>query len=571
MKKRLISLFLAAAMLTASLAGCGQEEKSKESTGVQKSESASEVVEEKREDVTLTILMHGGSSVSGVQDDPVTIAVQEKLGINMDIISTNGMDITATLNALIASDDVPDIVVAVTADQGNLLLESDVIMPLDDLMAEYAPNIMNNDLAQAALFMNREFTYKTEDGENYFIPVLCGENYIAGAPQVAPYIRWDIYQKIGMPAVEDMDGLLDVLKQMQDAYPETEDGRKVYAISGSLADGAWNNWSLTAIEAAFGVRRVHTSGLAYISTSDPTKLINGFEGEDAPVWRQFRLFNKAYQMGILDPDSATMKHDQFNEKITAGQVLYTPFNAMSVDVEDDPEKYFLPVPLENFENDSFTCSYSNAGGQFGYAISKSCKYPERAMELLDYIWSEEGAYLFANGSLQGENWDVVDGKPQLLESYVEAREAGTVEAPLFYNFIGEYVNQKTGEPYRLNATDAYYSKYLSDEHASAYCEKYDVLSPLENFTKAEYYLWDTARQKAMPNLEGELKDKADILKEYCLRNLTRMVFAESDEEFEQMRQQFMKDIEELGAQEIYEFLEEGYNSTAQEISGYLDK
>lgn len=575
MKKRSIALFLVLAMMLAALSGCAKtaEQEQSEAPAVSTSEdneAETTVPEEtEREDITLTILMHGGATASGIQDDPVTKAIQEKLGITMDVISTNGMDITANLNALIASDDLPDIVVAVTPDQGKLLLDADAIIPLDDLIAEYGGDIAESNLAQTGMYLNREYIYKTEDGKNYFIPVLSGENYIAGFPQVAPYIRWDIYEKIGMPEVEDMDGLLDVLKQMQDAYPETEDGRTVYAISGSLADGAWNNWSLTAIEAAIGMRRVHTSGLAYLSTADPTKMVNGFEGENAPVWRLFRFFNKAYQMGILDPESATMKHDQFNEKISAGQVLYTPFKAAGAVIENDAEKYFLPVPFENFENDSFTCSYSNAAGQFNYAISKNCEYPERAMELLNYIWTSEGAYLFANGSLQGENWDVVDGEAQLLETYVQGRNDGSIAAPLFSNFIGQYIDPETNQPYNLTSSDTYFENYLSDEHTKAYCEKYGVQSPIENFTKAEHHLWDTAFQMAMPTLEGEMKDIGDRLKEYALTNLTKMVFAETDEEFEQMRQKFMEDINSMGAPELYAYMEEVYNSQVAAIYDYL--
>lgn len=399
MKKKLIAVLVAMATLLALISGCAQKaaptEKNTTSTGTDVTETqgtASQEPEAERENVTLTILLHGGSTVSGVQDDPVTKAIQEKLGITLDVISTNGMDVTATLNALIASDDLPDIVVAVKQEQGQLLLDSDALLPLDDLVEQYGANIKQSESAQAAMSLTRQFSYQME--ENYFIPVLTGENYTSGFPQVAPYIRWDIYEQIGAPAVENMDDLLNVLKQMQDAYPETENGKKVYAISGSLADGAWNNWSLTAIEAALGVRRVHTSGLAYTSTSDPSHLINGFEGDDAPVWRLFEFFNKAYQMGILDPEAATMKHDQFTEKIAAGQVLYTPFNAAGTLIENDPDKYFLPVPFEAYENDSFTCSYANSGGQFGYAISKSCEYPERAMELLDYEPNIQGSNLF---------------------------------------------------------------------------------------------------------------------------------------------------------------------------------
>ena len=75
--------------------------------------------------------------MSGVQDDPVTKAVEEKLGITMDIISTSGMDLTAELNALIASDDLPDIVVGITPEQRQLLVDSEQIIPLDGLVEQY--------------------------------------------------------------------------------------------------------------------------------------------------------------------------------------------------------------------------------------------------------------------------------------------------------------------------------------------------------------------------------------------------------------------------------------------------
>lgn len=569
MKKRLLALFVAVMLLATLFAGCTKAPAADDVQEPNQGSAQSENKPAKKEDVTLTILMHGGTTTSGVQDDAVTKAVQEKLGITMDIITTSGMDLDTTLNAMIASEDVPDIVVAVTPGQGQLLLESEAIIPLNDLIDEYAPHIKENKNAQAGMYLNREYTYVTDSGEDYFIPVLSGMNYIAGTPQVAANIRWDIYEQIGMPEVKNIDDLLNVLKQMQDAYPETEDGRKVYAISGSLGDGAWNNWSLTAIEAAIGVRRVHNGGLVYLSTADPTQIINGYEGEDAPTWRLFKLFNKAYQMGILDPDAATMMHDQYWEKLMTGTALYCPFDLTGAYVNEDPGQYFLPVAFSQFENDSFTCSYANSAGQFNYAISATCKNPEKAIELLDFIWSAEGAYLFANGSEQGGNWDLVDGQPQLKAEYVEGVNAGTIEGPLFANFIGEYVNPETGTPYNLTATDYYYNEYRTTDATKAYCEKYGVDSPLENFTKAEHYVFDTAWQLALPTLEGELKDKSDAIQEYALTYLTKMVYAKSDAEFEAMRQEFLKTVNEMGAQEVFAFYAENYGARAAEMAQYL--
>ena len=573
MKKRLLALVLALVLLVTLFAGCnkpsGSGDVQEPNQGGSQSSNKEDKNDKKEENVTLTILMHGGATTSGVQDDAVTKAVQEKLGITMDIITTSGMDLDTTLNAMIASEDVPDIVVAVTPAQGQLLLESEVIIPLTELVEKYAPHIKESKNAQAGMYLNREYTYVTESGEDYFIPVLSGNNYIAGTPQVAANIRWDLYEQIGMPEVKNIDDLLNVLKQMQDACPETEDGRKVYAISGSLGDGAWNNWSLTAIEAAIGVRRVHNGGLVYLSTADPTQILNGYEGENAPTWRLFRLFNKAYQMGILDPDAATMMHDQYWEKLMTGTALYCPFDLTGAQVNGDPAQFFLPVAFSEFENDSFTCSYANSAGQFNYAISATCKHPEKAIELLDYIWSAEGAYLFANGSLEGGNWEMVDGNPQLKAEYVEGVNAGTIEGPLFSNFVGEYVNPENGQPYNLTATDYYYNVYRTTDATKAYCEKYGVDSPLENFTKAEHHVFDTAWQLALPKLEGDLKDKSDAIQEYALTYLTKMVYAKSDAEFEAMRQEFMETVNAMGAQEVYAFYAENYGARAAEMAKYL--
>ena len=566
MKKKLLVFLLVLVMLFSLLAGCAKDEATPDGTS---SKTSSESTEE-REDITLTILMHGGASVSGIQDDPVTKYVQEKLGITMDVISDNGMDVDATLNAMIASDDLPDIVVAQFDRHANLLVEADAVLPLDDLLETYGQNIVGSEAGAKALFLQQNYSAVGSGTDaTYFVPVLVGLNYISGFPQVAPYIRWDVYEQIGAPEVKDFDDLLNVLKQMQDACPQTDAGKKVYAISGGLADGAWNNWTLTAIEAAIGWRRLHNSGLNYASVADPTIMVNGFEGEDAPVWRLFRWFNKAYQMGILDPEAATMKFDQWSEKISGGQVLYAPFGQATFSatgmIENSADKYFMPLPFESYENDSFTAYYGGDSALCQYAISKNCEHPERAMELLNFIWSEEGAYLFANGTPQGDGWDIIDGEAQLKPAYIAGREDGSIEPPLFASFIGTYVNPNTGTPYNLMNTDKYYAEYMADEHTQAYCEKYGVDSPLEIYDQVEHNLWPNY-ELFMPIMEGELLDKANALNEYCLTNLTKMVFAESDEEFEAMRQEFMSDIKEMGSDEVFAFMSEGYGAN---IADYL--
>lgn len=50
-------------------------------------------------------------------------------------------------------------------------------------------------------------------------------------PTFGPYVRWDAYKAAGYPEIKDLDGLLDVLKQMQEAVPTSDSGKPTYALS----------------------------------------------------------------------------------------------------------------------------------------------------------------------------------------------------------------------------------------------------------------------------------------------------------------------------------------------------
>ena len=53
----------------------------------------------------------------------------------------------------------------------------------------------------------------------------------------------------------------------------------------------------------------------------------------------------------------------------------------------------------------------------GFAISKNCKNPDRAMELLDYLWSYDGSRLAYSG-VKGMHWDIVDGVAKIKDEVI---------------------------------------------------------------------------------------------------------------------------------------------------------
>jgi hypothetical protein len=561
---RFLSITIVLALLF-TLFGCGTSgntDKQQSSQPASSQTAAPSSGPAEKEKVTLTILMNLTEKLVGVQDDPVAKDIENKTGITLDITSTVGMDLDKQLGALTAANDLPDIVFAGRLpQQRQMLLDAQAIIPLDDLLKTNGTEIINKKAGQYVIDFSKKFYSK--DGKLYFIPVRAGVDLQAGFPLTAPYIRWDLYKAIGSPEVMNMDDLLNVLKQMQDKFPKTPEGKKAYAISGCLGDADWNTFSLTAALAFTGYRSIDAPNINGIDTSNLSSLLPDAIDKNGQIWNVLKLFNKAKQMGILDPDAATMKYDQWVNKLKAGQVYYQPFGWL-YNSTGDPEKIFLPVPFTGSSINAFTCDYAYSQGQFPYAVSKNCKYPDRAMDLFNYCWSYEGAYNLMNG-IQGTNWSMTDGKAQLAEAHAQELKAGKGSSP-YFQFAGPLVDERTNSPIYLFYSQDYFDKYVMDSVTKEYCQKYNVLSPVENFRKIANHTWDEAWTYGMTAYSGELKDINMKVQNYCSLNYAKVLITKNDKDFSDAQDKFIKDILDMGAQKLYDFSKADYEKYQVELA-----
>ncbi len=165
-KKRSIALGLATLML---LTGCGANGNS-QNEDVQNS--------------TLSFYYYDGLRVFK-PTQPIWEFIQEETGITLtgSAPTTVGSDPNEQFNLMLTESEHPDII---HATKNNLLQTGeDLLIPLDDLIAEYAPNIQkmleeNPNVAQSSSI----------NGEIYFIPYL-----LSGSVSEVMYIRkdWCIY------------------------------------------------------------------------------------------------------------------------------------------------------------------------------------------------------------------------------------------------------------------------------------------------------------------------------------------------------------------------------------------
>lgn len=399
-----------------------------------------------------------------IKTDPVSKYIQDKFGITLNIINNCiGSSWTDANPALIASNDLPDLFYTQTTMAGGVnamlksLVSADEVVALDDLVDKYCPSVKNDPYMQSSVSYIK--TFFSPDGKLYMFPEGVGVGENPRGPVMTNSIRWDAYKKAGYPAITDYSSLADALKKMQDVAPAGVGGKKAYGISGWFADGqGWGDWELINgagmwVQGANGVAQQFYGKQELEKTSDLVDVAG-------PFWQVLKFYNKCQNTGILDPNAFTMKWDDWNKAVEDGTVLYcsagwipTQKNPiMEKNIGSDADFVSLP-PLDQY-GDNFlykSWGYGAGTGSAGYCIAKTCKYPERVAELMDWHCSEAGSLILSNGP-EGGAWTTQNGVPTGIADYLKLGEFDTgaykqYGANLYHHFNGytyATVLQKTG-------------------------------------------------------------------------------------------------------------------------------
>lgn len=273
--------------------------------------------EEGEEKEVITLRVMGETGMDGIStDDAVGRYIKEKLGIVLEYTNVS----TDRLKVMASGGDLPDIVELHNGDiDVKNLIDAGSLWAMDDWLAENGDNLKEK--LPDALKYSKDII---GGGSTYFIPTnvqtenkdLPNKNGFVGF-----FTRWDYYKELGYPDVSTEDKYLDVLKQMVDAHPTTADGKKVYALSG------WSDWGIWPYMISYPFDMGYTnSGNNQFINNETGEFEDMFTVEDGPLWKALSFYNKAYRMGIMDPEAFTMKNSQYDDKIKNGEVLVCNYN-----------------------------------------------------------------------------------------------------------------------------------------------------------------------------------------------------------------------------------------------------
>ena len=567
MKKRMrtVALLLTAVMSVTALTGCGGTEQedvgSKESVSQQEKDTDSAESEEGLEPITLTVGINGGNEVTDgihTEEYPALQALEDATGVTLDFVKYDD----EKFGVLAAGGELPDIVCLVES-YTNTLIESGQIIRLNELLDEYGQNIKE----RIPDVLNK-FKEVSEDGESiYYLSVNVAN--LGTVPAFNGFVgfktRYDVYKAIGSPEINSEDDYLEVLKQMQDYQREVTGNDNIYALSAFADAGTFPY--LIAYPFSHGYMN---DGIAVFDMA--TGEYNYNYTKDSVFMDGIRFFNKAYRMGIFDPDGFTQKWEQYNAKVGNGECLVNiAFAEPDRDVcGEDAICTVLPGTGMPYISGVYTTPYPFGTNQHhARAISSNCKYPERAMQVLNWLDSTEGSRTLVNG-IQGVDWDYVDGEPQFIGEALEAANNGTLDkynkergivdlSP--YLISGPNITLDDGYPVSIKNSESYIGNFTT-EAAKAFAQDFDASF---TYPGQAYDMWvkegvvETDKTEKGMKINGLRKSVSDEcnstigeLDNYFISNVSKLIMADSDEVFEQELDNILQTMDEMGSQDCVE-------------------
>ena len=380
--KKFLSVLLASSMVIGSasaLTGCGSK---------------------KNEVIKLNVYSQL-ANFSGKQIGWSADILKKKFNVELNIIPEGD----GVFETRMTSGNLGDIVVwGADNDKYPLAVKNNLLFGWEDdnVLDEYGPYIKKN--MPDALKKNKELTKTITNGASDKLYGF-GANVALNSKDHESFFytwdtRWDLYKKLGYPKVKNLQDYHKMLKNMQKLCPSDDSGNKVYAVS------LWPDWDDAMV---MYVKAMATAYYGYdelaLGLYDPTngKYHDALE-ENGPYLEMLKWFNDLYQDGLIDPDSMTQTYDEMIAKVQNGGTLFSIFN------------YSGSLGYNTKEHTSagkLMYCMNTQGGDRIWSIGAKTEYPEKCMEIINYLSTPEGRMTMEYGP-KGYTWDYDDQKHAYL-------------------------------------------------------------------------------------------------------------------------------------------------------------
>ena len=560
--RRAISFILVLAMV-GTLAACGntKQTENKESSNVKESTVTSEsketqTSEEVKEPVTITLYPSNANMISGELGGYVGEFLEEK-GFKLEVWSFSD----EKRNAILASGDLPDILYITDTVAINELANNGQIVDFDQYM-DKLPNIANSETMRVANNYTRE--YITEGGL-YAIPYDVGPGRnMTDTERRAVKLNWEVYEQIGAPEFSNLEELIDVLKQMKDAYPKAADGTETYAMH------LFNNMDTNYFYAAFGIFCVmgyDHSGLGEFVEIDMVNESYDYILEDDSMYKYALWYlNQLMREGLIDPDSITTDRTTQHKRIEAGGALAGWGGVPGYEYAGYYPAYFDEVKSTYYSAQPYGTGY--------IVVNAKSENLDAVMDFVN-LMADPDAILVLRSGPQGELWDIDEkGNAYVTEKGMNwwvKGETAVLESGETYSLLNTAWIQSANAitSYGVPAGAEYWDDVLAAKADSELNRKWQATTGYNNYLEQlkdkggwiEDSFHNNVAKFTTPLSDDQKLVKA-AAKDIIVNASWQMVYAETDEQFEQIWDDAVKQCEGLGVKDLYEWTVADYKEAA---------
>ncbi len=367
----------------------------------------------------VTLKRLSNNSNFDVNEDYMVPIIEQSTGYKVEYFALPAQDAETKLMMDIRTQDYD--IVTVNVDTWRTLVANNALQPLDDLLAQYGPDILAG---------NSEEVWKAltgSDGHIYGMPYMYPHSH-----EIATFMaaRWDLMKAAGIEKVpETLDEFYDCLVTLKKFY-----GDEYIILTGPFraASEGNENWVIPkTIACAFGIYNdwmVDENGKVIYMTEAP-----GFADMVA-------FLTKLHDEGLIDEDWAVNTTPVLNEKFASGKAIISCSNRAGVTVTTPAQLKDLGLTYDDLcyisalKGPDGTCTYmeTEAINQIS-CIPVRAKHPEDAINWINLKVQDQ---LFINIGVEGVHF-----------TYDEQGQISPIN-PIFANERGDSF-------YYIDCTNAY--------------------------------------------------------------------------------------------------------------------
>lgn len=486
-------------------------------------EQGSEVTEL---DVFINFTWYTNEQFEGLIPEEIT----KRTGVKLNV--TKAAD-DKQLGLMIASGTLPDIIF--TSKELSRLSDPNVSYSYNELIKNYIPAFSPD----AERIMNAK-SFSNDDNYYTILSAYGSKEEWSSSKQAlltgpGLIFRRDIYEALGSPALNTPEDFKALLLQVKSSYPDM----KPFVFNPI--------WKLTPFKVAYGVE----SDGRYSYYRDNNGNIE-FGYKDDNYLDYLKFMNELYRDGLITADNFAIKNESnVNGDFEGGKAFAITW--VDAAANNSQVKIVKNVPdakvglVTGLKTNNQPVLSQNSIGWAGVFVSKNAKNPEKAAELIEFLYSQEGRELTVFGR-EGIDWN--------------RQEDGTIK------FTDEMLDIRVNDTQRWESEwnkGFYFGKQLEENIAGG------VIYEAADNDLAKEIVASSNYNKTIVDVNPKLRlilPKADTKEKVTYDKLTKliddyeakMILAENADELMATYDEFVKIASKMGAEGLEKTLTDAYQA-----------